>query len=265
MCSLCGVQNNADEPLGLFSEEELDALAFAIFAGIVTTQSLDIRTYLKIARKLLEGVFLGFGKEIDKVVYASEDYLMLKSLRDNVYIFSGAKTYQQVREVSGLLVGDKINSYRVFRDKAMKILTDYNENYLKTEYQSAIAQSKSASQWMEFEADKEHVEMLTYHTVGDGRVRPTHAELDDITRPVDDKFWNIHFPPNGWNCRCTVLQNNDNEQTNLRGFRTPEDVPDIFRFNAGKERIVFSKKHPYFRVEEKDKDWAKQNFGMPMP
>ena len=48
--------------------------------------------------------------------------------------------------------------------------------------------------------------MLTYQTVGDGRVRPEHAMLDEISRPVGDKFWNTYFPPNGWNCRCTVLQ-----------------------------------------------------------
>lgn len=261
MCS--GIQNKKEDPINLFSDEEIDEIILAIFAGVINVHSLDLRTYQKIARKLSEGVFEGFGKDINSVMYASEDYYMLKALRDNIYIFSGAKTYQQTREVSSLLVGEKIEGFNDFRKKARQILIDYNENYLRTEYQSAIQQSRSASQWMEIGREKD--EMLTYHTVGDARVRPTHVALDDITRPVDDKFWDLYFPPNGWNCRCTVLQGDSDEKTDMRGFKAPDDVPDIFKFNAGKERIIFSPKHPYFKVAPRDKEWAKQNFGMPMP
>ena len=265
MCSLCGIENKAEDPIHLFSDEEIDRIILAIFAGAITVESLDLNTYQKIARKLSEGVFEGFGRDINSVMYASEDYYMLKALRENIYIFSGAKTYQQTREISSLLVGDKISGYNDFKKKAKQIFKDYNENYLRTEYNSAIAQARSASQWMEIEKDKETVEMLTYHTVGDERVRPTHSDLDNITRPVDDHFWSIFFPPNGWNCRCTTLQNNDEEKTNLRGFKAPSDVPDIFKFNAGKERIIFSPKHPYFQVAPRDRDFAKQNFNMPTP
>ena len=42
-------------------------------------------------------------------------------------------------------------------------------------------------------------------------------------------------------------------------------MSDEFRINAGKERIVFSKEHPYFDIAPKDKNFAKTNFGMPMP
>ena len=41
-------------------------------------------------------------------------------------------------------------------------------------------------------------------------------------------------------------------------------MPDIFMFNAGKQRIVFSPKHPYFDVADRDKGFAKTNFGMPI-
>ena len=139
-------------------------------------------------------------------------------------------------------------------------------NYLKTEYNSSIAQAQSASQWQDIQATKEDLPMLTYHTVQDERVRPTHRELDGISRSVDDKFWSNYMPPNGWNCRCTVLQGTiDVEKTNLRGFKNPKDVPDIFLFNSGKDRIIFSKKHPYFDVAQKDKKLAKVNWNLPIP
>lgn len=44
-----------------------------------------------------------------------------------------------------------------------------------------------------------------YVTVGDDRVRPSHAALEGLTRPKDDPFWQRNRPPNGWNCRCTLI------------------------------------------------------------
>lgn len=45
-----------------------------------------------------------------------------------------------------------------------------------------------------------------YVTVGDDRVRPSHAALDGLRRPKDDPIWESILPPNGYNCRCTVVE-----------------------------------------------------------
>jgi len=264
MCGFCDISNDANEDINLFTEEEMDRMILGIWLGITNVNDLPVNTYLKIARKLSDGVFTGYGKTFDMVMYGSEDFYMLQALRENVYVFSGAKTYQQVREINSLLTRNRVTGWAEFKKKATVIFQEYNENYLKAEYNSAIAQSRTASQWQEIVRDQDVLPTLTYHTVGDMRVRPTHAELNNITRPVNDKFWDSYMPPNGWNCRCAVLQG-DEPKTSLRGFKVPSDVPDIFKFNAGKERIVFSPKHPYFNVAPKDKDNAKQNWGMPMP
>lgn len=265
MCGICDITNVSSEPMNVLSDDDYERLIHGIYLGIITTSNLDVQSYLKVARKLTAGVYDGYGKTIDDVLYNSEDYLMLKDLRTNVYIFSGAKSYQQVREVSSLLATEVVTSFPTFKKQAKEILTQYNEDYLRTEYNSAISQAGAADTWQRIEKDAEHLPMLTYHTVGDGRVRPTHQALDGITREVKDKFWNEYYPPNGWNCRCTVLQSSDAKKTSLKGFAPPDDVPDIFRFNAGKERIVFSPKHPYFKIEPRDKTLAKNNFNLPLP
>ena len=44
-----------------------------------------------------------------------------------------------------------------------------------------------------------------YVTVGDTEVRPEHAALHGFRAPKDHPIWDTMMPPNGWNCRCTVV------------------------------------------------------------
>ena len=50
-----------------------------------------------------------------------------------------------------------------------------------------------------------------YMTVGDDRVRPEHAVLDGFQARAEDPVWNKIYPPNGFNCRCTVIALLDEE------------------------------------------------------
>lgn len=45
-----------------------------------------------------------------------------------------------------------------------------------------------------------------YSTVGDDRVRASHALLDNTRLRKEDPRWKRIYPPNGWNCRCTVIR-----------------------------------------------------------
>jgi hypothetical protein len=38
----------------------------------------------------------------------------------------------------------------------------------------------------------------------DDRTRPQHAALDGLILPASHEFWDEHYPPWGFNCRCTV-------------------------------------------------------------
>jgi SPP1 gp7 family putative phage head morphogenesis protein len=53
-----------------------------------------------------------------------------------------------------------------------------------------------------------------YWTVGDLRVRPAHAVLDGFCARAIDPVWLRIYPPNGYNCRCSVVP------------LLPEDAPD---------------------------------------
>jgi SPP1 gp7 family putative phage head morphogenesis protein len=268
MCKICNVTNSSENLLDIFSEEERNKFLKDVYDGIVTSTSLDINYYYKVARKLTDGVYSGFGQELIRTQWGTPDYDMLFNLRESTYIFSAAKNYQQTKEISSLISsGNGFKPFSEFQKDASKVFDTYNKNYLTAEYNSAIAQARSASLWMEVEREKSIYPQLQYETVGDGRVRPEHAALDNIIRPVDDKFWDIYYPPNGWNCRCVVLQTFDAVNTDMRSFKKPseKEVPKIFQFNAGKTKQIFSPAHPYFEVAKAEREFAKTNFGLPLP
>lgn len=48
-----------------------------------------------------------------------------------------------------------------------------------------------------------------YQTLGDSHVRAAHAALDGVVMPHDSPFWQTHFPPWDWGCRCQAIPLSD--------------------------------------------------------
>jgi SPP1 gp7 family putative phage head morphogenesis protein len=188
------------------------------------------------------------------------------ALKENVYRFSGCKTDVQLKEMNSLLRDDKgaIKPYYQFQQDALKINDKYNKTYLNTEYNYATGASIMAAKWSQIEEDGDEY-WLQYRTANDGLVRPEHQALDGITLPPSDPFWDEFYPPNDWGCRCTVVQvlkekyplSNSQEAIDAGEAATAKPAQKIFRYNAGKQKIIFSNKHPYFKAVEKEKDAQK--------
>ncbi|MEM8725388.1 MAG: phage minor head protein [Pseudomonadota bacterium] len=75
---------------------------------------------------------------------------------------------------------------------------------LRTIYQTNLRTSYMAGRWARVQRTKRAFPFLRYFTAGDIRVRPDHAIWEDTILPVDHPWWDTHYPPNGWNCRCDV-------------------------------------------------------------
>ncbi|MBR1964839.1 MAG: minor capsid protein [Muribaculaceae bacterium] len=146
-----------------------------------------------------------------------------------------------------------IKPFNTFLNDVKAINDRYNHNYLRAEYQQAIAASQMAVRWHEFEKDGDRYD-LQYRTANDSRVREEHAILHNTTLPASDPFWDSFLPPNGWGCRCTTVQvrkgkypTSDPELAMKRGQNCTDGAKrKIFRFNPGKAMRLYPEQHPYF-------------------
>jgi len=77
---------------------------------------------------------------------------------------------------------------------------------LQTIFDVNMRTSYAAGNWERIQRTKAARPYLMYVAVLDGRTRPQHRAWHAIILPVDHPFWETHYPPNGWKCRCTVLQ-----------------------------------------------------------
>lgn len=91
------------------------------------------------------------------------------------------------------------------------------DNIFRTNMQCAYAQGH----WKQQQANKDRRPYLMYDAINDTRTRPSHLALDNIILPVDDPFWDEHYPPNGYRCRCSVISLTA-AQAEARGGETDE-------------------------------------------
>jgi SPP1 gp7 family putative phage head morphogenesis protein len=128
---------------------------------------------------------------------------------------------------------------------------------LKVIYDTNLRTAYSAGTWERILDNQKAFPYLRYSAVMDSRTRPEHSELHGITLPVDDPFWDTHYPPNGWFCRCTVMQVsrerleaegwqvskspeieyvNYNDKRNGVIIKVPKGIDPSFDYNVGKAR-----------------------------
>lgn len=199
---------------------------------------------------------------------------MRSALQRSNYIFSGFKTFHELNEAAALLIDSNGNRkpFEQFLNDVRKIDDTYNRNYLRAEYNFCHSSAQMAAKWDEFQADGDDYN-LQYRTAADGRVRPEHAALHGVTLPPSDPFWKTYFPPNGWNCRCNVVQvlkekypETPRDEAMRRGAEaTGKDTRGIFRFNPGIERKSFPDYNPYTISRCRDCDIAKGNLKLARP
>ncbi len=163
-----------------------------------------------------------FGSQTDEVLEA-----MTQSIQGSVN--------KVVAEVEGL---PRKKQIAAIQKKFKNIgITPANPSMLEGVFRTQAQFASSAGQFNALR-DPDIEEILwgfKYVTVGDDRVRPEHAALEGVTLPKNAEEWNTIYPPNGWNCRCSVIPIfAPRDQVDLPEDFSVSGIDESFRFNPGK-------------------------------
>jgi len=131
----------------------------------------------------------------------------------NKAIASGT-TLEQFRQDFDLTVAKHGWSFKGDRNWRTRVI--YNTN-IQVAYQ--------AGRYKELRGLESAAPYWEYRSKRDGRVREQHRQWDGLILRADDQWWDSHYPPNGWGCRCRVWPRT---QGDLRraGKQGPDQTPD---------------------------------------
>lgn len=77
---------------------------------------------------------------------------------------------------------------------------------LKLIYEANIRTAYAAGEWERSWRTKRVLPYLEYVITTSLDKRPEHLAWVGTVLPVEDPWWETHFPPNGWNCKCRTRQ-----------------------------------------------------------
>jgi len=85
------------------------------------------------------------------------------------------------------------------------VRTVFNPARLRLIYDVNTRMAYAAGRWERIQASSATHPFLRYVTRADERVRESHRPWHNLTLPVADPWWQTHYPPNGWRCRCRAV------------------------------------------------------------
>lgn len=166
--------------------------------------------------------------QLKKIVSPDEFYSLDLRTRQYASTVSFLSSLEQINTVmqavnKSIADGSTFNDFKELVAKNEIILPEsYLDNVFRTNIQSAYAHGR----WQQQQRNKAARPYLMYSAIDDSRVRPSHLAMNRIIRHIDDPFWLIWYPPNGFRCRCTVIALTE-KQALKYGITSDEDLPDI--------------------------------------
>lgn len=216
-----------------------------IEAGLISEES-------KILLNALRGNFKTFNK------WEGSDHLALQMMEYNLFEFAAGKTESRLASMIELLVNPETKELRdfpSFRVECDKVMKNYNHNWLETEYNLSVAVGQNSASFVQFIAEKDSVTpFVQYQTAGDSNVRNSHRALNGKVFSLNDKQAMDLWPPNGYGCRCEMIQFLGDHKDKLTSGSTGKGIlyqadekyqNSQFEINRGDLKQVFTKKQFY--------------------
>lgn len=209
------------------------------------------------ALELVKGLKSGYGTTVG---YNTPDTLAYQLMEYNLFEFSASKTEARLAAMTDLLIDQDKNEIRSFEDfekLAKEKSSSFNREWLQSEYNLSIAVGQTSAQYHRYMAQKDDFPYVEYQTAGDSKVRSQHAKLDGKIFSLDDKEAMKLWPPNGYGCRCEMLQTNKRPKEVTTGKAAQELMQEAdpkwknsqFEINRADLKQVFTKEQFYSDIK----------------
>lgn len=178
--------------------------------------------------KFIEAIAYALNRN---VVLPDEYYDRMTPIqRQQAVSIAGLGQTEQIKHVMGL-VNDQLDNGGTFADfqKAVKdgdIDINLPRHRLDNIFRTNIQGAYGRGRWYQQQQNKDERPYLMRDGINDSRQRQSHRELDGIIRPIDDPFWDIHYAPDDFKCRCH-MRSLTKEQAEAKGITGDSDLPDI--------------------------------------
>ena len=145
---------------------------------------------------------------------------LLEDLRQAVdKAVAGGSTLADFRRDFDKIVAERGWEYNGSRDWRSRVI-----------YQTNLASSYAAGRWQQL-TDPDMLKVRPYwrykHSDSVLRPRPQHLAWNGLILRADDPWWQIHFPPNGWGCQCSIVAVSEQELRGKYGKLSPDTAPVI--------------------------------------
>lgn len=158
------------------------------------------------------------------------------AIETNLFQFSASKTLSEVQQLNEAF--RKSTGWYDFLKHAREISGEFNETWLRTEYDTALLTAESSALYYRLIAQKDIFPYWEYVTMNDGKVREEHLKLHGLVLLATDQIWDKIWPPNGWNCRCRVKPLMKHEAAGIDLNKENARVQEFFKTAEWKKDVA---------------------------
>ena len=200
-----------------------EAIAYFKARGFNQVESWDWRDVWQAQHAMAFTVAKSAGFDVLKDIHAAVDDaisqgLTLKQFSAQLTPILQAKGWWGKMEKSDPLTGE-VKDVQLGSPRRLRIIYDTN-----------MRMSQAAGEWARIQRTKRSAPYLMYTAILDGATRPLHRQWHGTVLPVDHPWWQTHFPPNGWRCRCSTIQLSAHDLKALGYQVSPDPADDLVMY-----------------------------------
>lgn len=170
----------------------------------------DARAFVK----ALGGSFIGLSLE-DMV----DEEMTFSAIVARTVLVSSAVTVLKAVD-QAIATGVAPEGWRRDDDRMKDIVTTcLKQSDPRIAFQASLRSAYSAGRFKR--AERTGMPLMVYRSMRDSRVRDSHKAINGVALPRDDAWWDIHYPPNGWRCRCKAYAITESDLQDLESAGVP--------------------------------------------